>query len=45
MPNWSFKGTNRQGEVVSGERVADNRAALAVALRREQIFLNDAEEK
>ena len=45
MPNWSFKGTNRQGEVVAGERVADNRAALAVALRREQIFLNDAEEK
>ena len=45
MPNWSFKGTNRQGEMVSGERAADTRAALAMALRREQIFLMDAEEK
>ncbi len=31
--------------MVSGERVADNRQALAMALRREQIFLMDAEEK
>ena len=45
MPNFSFKGRNRQGEAVSGERVADNRQALALALRREQIFLLDAEEK
>ncbi len=45
MPIWSFKGTNRQGEVVSGERAADNKAALVMALRREQIFLMDAEEK
>ena len=29
----------------SGERSADNRQALAIALRREQIFLVDAEEK
>ena len=45
MPNFSFKGRNRQGETVSGERVADSRQALAMALRREQIFLMDAEEK
>jgi type IV pilus assembly protein PilC len=45
MPNFSFKGRNRQGETVSGERSADNRQALALALRREQIFLMDAEEK
>src|SRR6266853_1504038 len=45
MPNFSFKGRNRQGEAVSGERTADNRQALALALRREQIFLLDAEEK
>src|SRR3954468_24017366 len=45
MPNFSFKGRNRQGEAVAGERVAENRQALALALRREQIFLLDAEEK
>ena len=45
MPNFSFKGRNRQGETVSGERLADSRQALAMALRREQIFLMDAEEK
>src|SRR5215475_8168790 len=45
MPNFSFKGKNRQGQVISGERVADSRQALAMALRREQIFLLDAEEK
>ena len=45
MPNFSFKGRNRQGEAVSGERVAENRGALALALRREQILLVEAEEK
>ena len=45
MPNFSFNGRNRQGEAVSGERVADNRQALALSLRREQIFLLDAKEK
>jgi len=45
MPNFSFKGRNRQGETVAGERVAESRQALALALRREQIFLMDAEEK
>ena len=45
MANFSFKGRNRQGETVSGERTADNVQLLAVALRREQIFLMDATEK
>src|SRR6185295_16680780 len=45
MPNFSFKGRNRQGEIVSGERTADNRQALALALRREQIALTEAKEK
>src|SRR5437868_4994761 len=45
MPNFSFKGRNRQGETISGERSADSRQALAMALRREQIFLLEAQEK
>ena len=45
MPNFSFKGKNREGDAVSGERVAENRQALAMALRRDQILLTDAEEK
>src|SRR5437660_7943101 len=45
MPSFSFKGRNRQGETISGERAADSRQALAMALRREQVFLLDAQEK
>ena len=45
MPNFSFKGRNRQGQNIAGERVADSKQALALALRREQIFLLDAQEK
>ena len=45
MPNFSFKARNRQGETVSGERAADSRQALALTLRREQIFLLEAQEK
>src|SRR5205085_8279769 len=45
MANFSFKGRNRQGEAVSGERAADSRQALTMALRREQIFLLEAQEK
>jgi type IV pilus assembly protein PilC len=45
MPNFSFKGRTRQGESIAGERVADSRQALAIALRREQILLLDADEK
>ena len=45
MASFSFKGRNRQGETITGERVAENKQALAMALRREQIFLMDATEK
>src|SRR6266571_2830396 len=45
MPNFSFKGRNRQGETISGERSADSRQALSLALRRDQIFLLEAQEK
>ena len=45
MPNFSFKGRNRQGETISGERSADSRQALAMTLRREQIFMLEAQEK
>src|SRR5687767_5313980 len=45
MPNFSFKGRNRQGEAIIGERVAENQQALAMALRRDQILLTEAEEK
>src|SRR5262245_65446170 len=45
MPTFSFKGQNRKGEKIAGERAADSRQALALALRREQILLLDASEK
>src|SRR5215468_9779675 len=45
MAVFTFRGQNRKGERVSGERAADSRQALALALRREQILLVDAEEK
>jgi len=45
MAIFRFKGQNRRGEMVNGERAADNRQALALALRREQILLLDAKEK
>jgi type IV pilus assembly protein PilC len=45
MPSFLFKGTNRKGEQVSGERVAESKQALAMALRRDQIFLLDAQER
>src|SRR6516162_5238210 len=45
MAVFTFKGQNRKGESISGERTADSRQALALALRREQILLLDAQEK
>src|SRR5215475_4243512 len=45
MAVFTFKGQNRKGEKVSGERAADSRQALALALRREQILLLDAKDK
>jgi type IV pilus assembly protein PilC len=43
--NFSFKGRNRAGELIAGERVADNKQALALLLRRDQVFLLEAREK
>src|SRR5438093_12501124 len=45
MPNFAFKARNRQGETLLGERMADSRQALALALRREQVCLLEAQEK
>src|SRR3989441_12897646 len=45
MATFTFKGQNRKGEVISGERAAENPQSLALALRREQIMLLDAREK
>src|SRR3954464_5790773 len=45
MPTYVFKGRNRMNEVISGERVADNREALRQVLRRDQITLTSVKEK
>lgn len=42
---YTFKGRNRLGEVVSGERVADSREALRQILRREQLSPSTIREK
>ncbi|HKP11505.1 MAG TPA: type II secretion system F family protein [Blastocatellia bacterium] len=45
MPTYVYKGRNRLNEIVVGERVAADRAALEATLRREQIILTSAREK
>ena len=45
MPTYVFKGRNRVGEVMVGERVADNRELLRQMLRREQVLLTSVKEK
>src|SRR5262245_52037449 len=45
MPTYVFKGRNRMNEIVTGERVAENREALRQVLRREQVTLTTAKEK
>src|SRR5436309_15642278 len=45
MPNLSIKENNRKGATLVGESIANNRQALALALRREQVFLLEAQEK
>jgi type IV pilus assembly protein PilC len=45
MPTYVFKGRNRLGEVMVGERVADNRETLRQMLRREQVLLTSVKEK
>jgi type IV pilus assembly protein PilC len=45
MPTYVFKGRNRLGEVMVGERVADSREVLRQLLRREQVMLTSVKEK
>ena len=45
MPTYTFKGRNRLNEIVAGERVANDRAALEAALRREQVVVTSVKEK
>jgi type IV pilus assembly protein PilC len=45
MPTYVFKGRNRLGEVMVGERVADSRDMLKQLLRREQVMLTSVKEK
>lgn len=45
MPTYVFKGRNRLGETIVGERIADNRESLRQLLRREQIMLTSVKEK
>src|SRR2546423_3353472 len=45
MPTYVFKGRNRLGEVIVGERLADSRDVLRQLLRREQVMLTSVKEK
>lgn len=45
MPTYVFKGRNRLGEVIVGERAADSRDLLRQLLRREQVVLTSVKEK
>src|SRR5919112_6771261 len=45
MPTYVFKGRNRMGEVIIGERLADSRDMLRQLLRREQVMLTSVKEK
>ena len=45
MPAFTWKGKTRDGKTVSGERVADSKAAIEAALRREQVAVTSVREK
>src|SRR6204780_117299 len=45
MPVYTFRGTNRSGAAVSGERTAANKTELAAMLRREQVNVSKMSEK
>jgi type IV pilus assembly protein PilC len=45
MPVFTYKGVNRAGTAVAGERNAATKAELAAALRREQISVSKLSEK
>jgi len=45
MPAFVWKGKTRDGKVVSGERVAENKEAVMALLRREQVLVSSVKEK
>ena len=45
MPAFVWKGKTRDGKVVSGEKVADNKEAAMALLRRDQILVSSVKEK
>ena len=45
MPVYTYRGTNRMGTAVTGERESENKAQLAAALRRENINVSKLSEK
>jgi type IV pilus assembly protein PilC len=45
MPTYVFKGRNRLGEAIVGERAADSREVLRQLLKREQVMLTSVKEK
>ncbi len=45
MPVYTYRGVNRTGATVTGERTAASKAELAAALRRESINVNKLSEK
>jgi type IV pilus assembly protein PilC len=45
MPVFTYRGTNRMGTNVAGEREAENKAALQAQLRRENINVSKLSEK
>jgi type IV pilus assembly protein PilC len=45
MPVYTYRGTNRQGAAVTGERNAANKSELSAMLRRDQINVSKVSEK
>jgi type IV pilus assembly protein PilC len=45
MPVYTYRGTNRAGAAVAGERVATSKNELAALLRREQVSVSKLSEK
>jgi type IV pilus assembly protein PilC len=45
MPVFTYRGTNRAGAKVTGERTAETKAEMAAALRRENITVSKLSEK
>jgi type IV pilus assembly protein PilC len=45
MPAYVWRGKTRDGKIVSGERVADNKETVLALLRRDQILVSSVKEK